>query len=174
MSVTFPQIKTDRLLLRQLNLNDIDDLFELRYHDDVIKFIARKKTNNKNSIKQFIIDRNEDVAIGKIMFWAIQQKGESKLIGTISLWSFNETKTIAEVGYELQPDCHNKGFMSEALEAVLEFGYAKLKIEAIEAFTDKNNTNSQLLLEKFNFKYEANRTDEGFPNNRIYIKNKKT
>ena len=31
MSVTFPQIKTDRLLLRQLNLDDIDDLFELRY-----------------------------------------------------------------------------------------------------------------------------------------------
>lgn len=165
----FPSIHTNRLQLRQLNLNDLDDLFELRFHDDVIKFIARKKSHDKNTIKQFILDRNADVATNKIVFWAIQQQEQSRLIGTISLWNFNDTKTVAEVGYELHPDYHNKGFMSEALEAVLEFGFTKLKLEAIEAFTDKNNTNSQLLLEKFNFKYDANKTDEGFPNNKIYI-----
>ena len=106
------------------------------------------------------------------MFWAIQQKEESKLIGTISLWNFNEAKTIAEVDYELHPDFHHKGFMSEALESVIEFGFTKLELVTIEAFTDAKNINSQLLLKKFNFKYESYRKDKGFPNNKIYIKNK--
>jgi len=165
-----PNIKTKRLQLRALEANDLKDLFEVRFHEDVIKYIAREKPKDKNPIKQFIIDRNEDCKNGKILFWAIQKNDDAKLIGTICLWNFNATNTVAEVGYELHPEYHNKGFMSEALQAVLEYGFAKLKLKAIEAFTDKDNTNSQLLLEKFNFKYDANRVDKGFPNNRIYIK----
>jgi len=170
MENNIPRLKTERLQLRALQSSDADDLFEVRFHDEVIKFIAREKPTEKDTIKQFIVDRNEDFKNGKIVFWAIQKKENPSLIGTICLWNFNDTKTIAEVGYELHPEYHNKGFMSEALQVVLEFGFTSLKLYAIEAFTDKNNENSRLLLNKFNFIYDANRTDEGFPNNRIYIK----
>lgn len=168
--IAFPKIKTERLTLRQLRGDDFEQLFDLRYHDEVLRFIARDVPENKDSIKQFITDRNEDCNNGKIVFWAIQEQNKSRLIGTICLWNFNAAKTVAEVGYELHPDFHNQGFMSEALQAVLAYGLKKMNLNAIEAFTDKDNTNSQLLLEKFNFKYDANREDEGFPNNKIYIK----
>lgn len=165
-----PDIKTKRLQLRALEDNDIKDLFEVRFHDDVIKYISREKPKNETSIKQFISDRNVDCKNGKIVFWAIQKRNEEKLIGTISLWNFNDGKTVAEVGYELHPDEHRKGYMSEALQAVLVHGFNTLKLDAIEAFTNKNNRSSQKLLEKFKFKYDANRIDQGFPDNKIYIK----
>ncbi len=60
--------------------------------------------------------------------------------------------------------------MSEALHAVLDVGFNQINLEAIEAYTHKNNESSKSLLNKFSFKLEPHRKDEGFPNNLIYTK----
>jgi ribosomal-protein-alanine N-acetyltransferase len=121
-------------------------------------------------MKTFINDRIQDVKKGKTCFWGISELGNTKLIGTICLWNFNSTKTVAEVGYELHPDYHKKGIMSEALNTVLNFGFKDLQLKTIEAFTSQYNQPSRKLLQKFNFKLDVNRVDEGFPDNLIYLK----
>ena len=58
--------------------------------------------------------------------------------------------------------------MSEAFEAVLEFGFKEMELKTIEAFTHYNNEASIALLEKQKFILFPDRTDEGFVNNRSY------
>jgi ribosomal-protein-alanine N-acetyltransferase len=164
------ELITNRLSLRNITLDDYKDLFEIRFHPEVIKHIQRKKVEDEFELKNFISDKIQDIKNGDLCFWALSFLDCPKLIGTICLWNFNDTKTVAEIGYELYPDYHGKGLMSEALEVVLNFGFKNLKLTTIEAFTSQHNESSKALLKKFDFNIEASRKDEGFSNNIIYTK----
>lgn len=168
MRSKFQELQTNRLRLRQLSADDLDDLIALRYNDTVIRYIDRKLPEDKTEVVNFIRDRIEDVSKNRSMFWVICNPIENRLIGTICLWNFNSEKTVAEVGYELHPDFHKKGYMSEALNAVIEFGFDTLKLNTIEAFTNKHNKSSMGLLTNFKFELEENRKDKDFPDNIIY------
>ena len=163
-------LTTKRLSLRNLNVNDYENLFIIRFHPEVLKHIQRDIIDDKTEFKTFIFDRLKEVENGKICFWGISELDSSKLIGTICLWNFNNEKTTAEVGYELHPNFHKKGLMSEAMNTVLDFGFNELHLKTIEAFTSKYNEGSKALLNKFNFKLDSNRKDKSFPNNIIYTK----
>ena len=164
------ELKTNRLLLRYMTVKDYKDLYDIRFHPEVLKHIKRDIIKDELLVKDFILDRLVDIEKNISCYWKISTIDNQKLIGTICLWNFNDTKTIAEIGYELHPDYHKRGLMSEAMEAVLTFGFNDLQLTTIEAFTSKHNYNSKSLLEKFEFTLDANRKDEGFPNNIIYTK----
>jgi ribosomal-protein-alanine N-acetyltransferase len=70
-----------------------------------------------------------------------------------------------ELGYELHPDHWRKGLMTEALQAVLEFGFhggATPVVHRMEALVDSRNTASIRLLEKLGFQMEGVRRHFGF------------
>ena len=98
----------------------------------------------------------------------IESKSNHQLMGTISLRNFENEENYAEIGYELDPTYHQRGFMSEAFDKILNFGFQHLDLKTIEAFTHKNNTASIALLEKQKFVLHPERRDEDFENNRSY------
>mgnify|MGYP000154694171 CR=1 FL=1 len=165
----FPILKTKRLQLRKLTKNDAQQIFYLRSNEIVNQYILRAKQKDLKEALSFISDRNQDVENCKICYWAITLKGSQELIGSICLWNFSEDKTVSEIGYDLHPDYFHKGIMTEAIQEVISFGFNKLKLISIEAFTHKENTSSIKLLEKSGFIYDPSRIDEGFPHNNIYI-----
>ncbi|WP_239001346.1 GNAT family N-acetyltransferase [Elizabethkingia anophelis] len=77
-------------------------------------------------------------------------------------------RKTAEVGYDLKPLYHGKGIMSEALVAVIEFGFSTLGLDKIEAFTSRYNEASKSLLLKHNFILNPERTDEDNLDNLIF------
>jgi ribosomal-protein-alanine N-acetyltransferase len=162
-----PEIQTERVTLRILNTKDVAIVFALRSNEEVIQYIARAPLNlaeaeikTQELVKY--IDNNEAIS------WIINLKGQAVQIGSICLWNFSTDRKTAEVGYDLLPEYHNKGFMNEALQRVVHFGFNILKLEAIEAFTSKHNKGSIALLEKNSFKQEEDRKDEGFLDNIIF------
>ncbi len=165
----FPILKTKRLQLRKLTNNDARQIFYLRSDEIVNQYILRAKQKDLKEALSFINDRNKDVENGKIQYWAISLKETQKLIGSICLWNFSEDKTVAEIGYDLHPDYHHKGIMTEAIQEVISFGFNKLQLKSIEAYTHKENTNSVKLLIKSRFIYQPSRVDKGFPHNNIYV-----
>jgi ribosomal-protein-alanine N-acetyltransferase len=168
----FPTLKTERLVLRKLVNDDAKNVFALRTDKDVNKFIERPQERQEKNGLEFITRIDKGLANNTFVHWAISNKNDSKLIGTICLWNFSEDKKIAEVGYDLSVNNQGKGIMSEALIAVLDYGFGTLKFSEIEAFTHKNNLASINLLLKQDFKCDEKRTDDGNKNNLIFIKHK--
>ena len=144
-------LMTARLFLRKIGLNDRKELFDIRFHPQVLKFIRRAQLNAEHEMNTYIKDRVQDIEQGQICYWGITKLKDSKLIGTICLWNFKPDKTEAEIGYELHPDAQQKGYASEGMTAVLDFGFSELKLSSIKACTHQKNEPSKVLLTKFGF-----------------------
>lgn len=159
----FPILKTERLILRQLVNTDYNEIFALRSDDNVNKYLGRQPSKSIEDAKYFIQIITENVKKNNSVYWAISLSG--KLIGTICLFEFTDNNIKAEIGYELLPSYQGKGFMQEAVSAVLEFGFQHMGLNSIEAYTHSQNQNSTTLLEKFNFKKQSpseNNSDKNF------------
>jgi ribosomal-protein-alanine N-acetyltransferase len=164
----FPVLQTERLTLRELNLNDTKAIFRLRTKKEVVEFIDRKTLNNLSETRAFIERISKLTSNNKGVFWVIESKSNSQVIGTIGLRNFEDEEDYAEIGYELEPSYQQKGFMSEAFNVVVEYGFKQMELKTIEAFTHKNNKASIALLEKQKFVFEPEIKDEGFENNISY------
>ncbi|HET7899385.1 MAG TPA: GNAT family protein, partial [Flavisolibacter sp.] len=79
----------------------------------------------------------------------------------------------AEIGYMLEPHLQGKGLMSEALPAVVRYGFTSLQLHSIEARIDPRNKASEALLKKTGFVQEAlfkenYRLNEGFADTAVF------
>ncbi|WP_104733671.1 GNAT family N-acetyltransferase [Hanstruepera ponticola] len=165
----FIELKTERLLLRALENHDVNQILFLRSDLVVNQFVERQKTKTKDEALEFIKRIQLSVSNEEVCYWSICLKTNSKLIGTICLWNFSKELNKAEVGYDLHPDFHGKGIMSEALRAVLEFGFQSLNLNQIDAYTQYDNLSSVYLLKKFGFKHQSERIDDENSKNLIFV-----
>ncbi|MGG6231783.1 GNAT family N-acetyltransferase [Tenacibaculum sp. SDUM215027] len=162
----FPILHTQRLVLRKLIDSDKEAIFKIRSNSVVNKFIDRKVPEDISEVEGFIKLIDKLVLKNEGIYWVIEYNKE--IIGSIGLRHFNDNFSYTEIGYELHPDTHGKGFMSEALEKVILFGFNSLNLNEIEAYTHKHNKDSINLLKKFNFQLRLNKKDSDFENNVIF------
>lgn len=165
-------LQTDRLVLRPLAENDVNEVYFLRSDAEVGKYIKRDKLKDTDGALLFIRRIIRDVSKGKNYYWAISTPEDSTMIGSICLWNFNDTKTKAEVGYDLHPNFQGKGYMNEALNAILTLSFDTLKLTEVSAYTDYRNRASQALLTRNKFKLQNYERDEDNENNRIFTLHK--
>lgn len=161
-------IKTERLILKEINENYVEDIFKIRSNEVINQFVQRNSPKNNYDALQFILTIKEKTKNNQSFYWGISLKNQSNLIGTICLYNFSEDRKIAEVGYELLPDYHRQGIMSEALKAVLDFAFNDLHLQEMVAMTNKFNENSKGLLLKYDFVLEEGKEDEGFPDSLVF------
>lgn len=166
--ITFPVLETERLVLRQVSKTDVNEVFFLRSSLEVGKYIARNPQKSIDESIAFIERTKSSMIANKAIPWAITFKNNDTLIGTLSLHNFSKDNSVAEVGYDLNPEFQKKGIMSEALKAVFSYGFKELELVMIEAFTQIENESSKLLLIKNKFQLHPTRIDEGFPKNIIF------
>lgn len=167
----FPELKTERLFLRQVLVSDAPEMLYLRSDKTVNYYIERpieRQTRTMEDALKFIENLREYAENDVSISWAINLHGDSKTIGTICLWNFSESKTTAELGYDLGTTFHGKGIMTEALKSVIAFGFGQLQLEQIEAFTHFENEASIKLLTSNGFVMNAARKDANNANNRIF------
>ena len=168
---TFPEIKTERLILRKIEESDSDVILFLRSDKTINKFIDRpesRRTKNIVDAIKHIKKINEEIKKNKSVSWGITLNNNPKIIGTICLWNFSENNKTAEVGYDLNPTFQRKGIMNEALDSVVNFGFNELALDKIEAFTHIQNENSKKLLEKNGFHFVEIRKDDDNLSNVIF------
>lgn len=166
------KLETERLILKEIDETYIEDILKIRSNAYINTFVKRNSPKNNYDALEFILHVRRKEQNGEMIFRGISFKGQRNLIGTICLWNFSEDRTTAEIGYELLPDHHKKGIMSEALEAVLKFSFDTLPLQTILAFTNQLNKNSRSLLLRHNFTLEEHRKDEKNPENIIFSLNK--
>ena len=169
----FPELKTQRLLFRKPRHDDAPVIFFLRTDEAVNEYIKRSQPSSLADAEKFIEDVVQKIDRDESIVWCICLLETEEMIGTICLWHFSEDASTAEVGYDLHPDHHGRGIMTEALRAVLGFGFGTLKLSMIEAFTHKKNGPSTRLLERNHFCLMPHRRDEDNADNAIFEINKR-
>ncbi|MCJ7935085.1 MAG: GNAT family N-acetyltransferase [Chryseobacterium sp.] len=162
------KLETERLILNGINESHVEDILRIRSNELINKYVRRNSPKTNYDALEFIVSVRKRMQTGEMMFWGISYKDQRNLIGTICLWNFSEDRKTAEVGYELLPDYHKKGIMSEALSSVLEYGFNSLNLHKIFAFTHQMNRDSQALLLKHGFVLDEHTTDEKNLENMIF------
>ena len=85
--------------------------------------------------------------------WILVLKGGGEKIGTCGFHNWDRRNQRAEIGYDLQPEFWGKGYMSEALEAVLSFARERMKLKRIDAHIYPDNLGSVRLAERHGFRF---------------------
>ena len=148
----FPELETARLVLRQLEQGDADALFENYSEEDIAMNFMEEPLVDIKQARDFIEAFNSEFSQGAAITWAIALKGTDQMIGTCSCMV--ETGTCAEIGYDLAKAQWGKGIMTEALLAMIGYGFNDLGLEEIKADTLSHNTRSLKLLEKLGFQLD--------------------
>ncbi len=159
--MNFPIIETERLLLRQLNIGDAEQIFQLRCDPEHNRYIDRPLATSVEDAKTYINSIVEKANTQQIYFWAMTIKPNVELVGTVMFLNYNPEKLTAELGYELLFSHQGKGVMQEAVAAVLNFGKQQLQLKQIDATIETGNKRSFEIVKKFGFsKDEERSTDE--------------
>lgn len=145
----FPVLKTPRLILRQLEITDENEIFFLRSDEEVNRYVDRPKATSLEEARTFINRICKNIENNESIFWVITI--DKIFAGTICLWNINVSEEKAETGYELLPRFQGKGIMQEALAAVLKYGFEEMGLNCIQAYLHKENERSLKLLEKYSF-----------------------
>lgn len=151
----FKNLETERLLLRRVAASDIKEIRELRGNPETMKFIPRPLvTTDEEALEHFkMIDEKIENNTG--INWAITLKGNPKLIGIIGHYRIQPENHRCEIGYMILPQYNGQGIVTEAIKAVLEYGFDDLKMHSIEAVIDPENFASERVLIKNGFVKEA-------------------
>ena len=140
----------------------------LRSDKEVTKFIKRQVPSSIDDALEFIDRIQREYNNKESVSWIINLKEDTFMIGSICLWNFSSDRRTAEVGYDLNPLYHNKGIMTEALQAVLDFGFKRLDLDTIKAYTHYANESSKKLLIKNGFSLVTGEKDEDNEDNLIF------
>ncbi|WP_336771941.1 GNAT family N-acetyltransferase [Paenibacillus sp. MMO-58] len=151
----FPILETDRLLLREITIEDKADIFACFSNKQVTRYYGQESFEHMDQAQALIVYFATGYAEKRGIRWGIELKETKKLIGTIgfNLWSPKHRR--AEVGYELLPESWRNGYASEAISAVLRYGFQELKLNRIGAVVFTDNEASNQLLTKLGFQQEG-------------------
>lgn len=151
----FPVLETERLALRDITMEDAEDIFVFFSDHQVMKYYGSNDKKTIGEIEDLIKRLKEGYGNRVRIRWGITLKGSSRIIGTCGFHNIDLDDRRAEIGYELARDYWNQGIMSEAVSKVINFGFYEMGINRIEAFYDPKNEASERLLKKLGFKVEG-------------------
>ncbi|HNX00112.1 MAG TPA: GNAT family N-acetyltransferase [Candidatus Cloacimonadota bacterium] len=150
----FPVLTTERLILRQLADSDAEAFYELYSEPEVPKFLDWDGPGSVDVARMIIEYFNEQYRKRETIRWAVVSKETDKLIGTCILCGFWRN-SIADIGYDLAKSEWGKGYMQEALKAILKWADDDLNFHRIQAQVRPENQPSQKLLNRLGFVEEG-------------------
>lgn len=148
-------LDTQRLQLRPVRDSDAADLFAMFSDPLVTRYLSHPPWTHIGNAHELIARTAAAASAGTYLYLGIERKSDGKLIGECSLFNLMAQCRRAEVGYTLAHEAWAKGYIGEALIALLEFGFTRLELNRVEADIDPRNTASARTLEKLHFQREG-------------------
>jgi len=154
-SNTLPVITTPRLVLRWIYEDDIDGLYEVFSDPQVMRYWSSGPLAHREAAAEL----QREIAAGnkkETMFkWGIALRDSNTVIGTTTLFNLNLDNGRAEIGYALASAYWRKGYMNEALQALLSHAFEVMNLRRLEADVDPRNAASIRTLERLGFQREG-------------------
>ena len=145
----FRQIETERLILREIRMEDVYEYYERLFGDgDVCRYLLFDPHQDIGESLAAIQEIRQQYEQGRFYRWGITEKGEDSLIGVIGLVRIDEEKSECSFAYLLGCDYWGKGYGTEALKAVISFAFEELEIRRIVADHMTENPASGAVMRK--------------------------
>lgn len=153
--LNFETIQTPNLLLKGLSPEDIKSIFENHSKAEIKSLLGHRSEEDflkeENKYKNGYSSYNRSFKL-----FLILDKASNNIIGRCGIHNWNAEHKRAEIGYVMEDENYKrKGLMTEALGAIIEYGFTKLNLNRIEALVGKENTASLRLMKKFKFVKEG-------------------
>ena len=164
----FPTLQTERLLLRQLTMDDLEFVYQHFRDPKVSQYLMDEPPPANHDEARAIINFFLEPEAKAQNRWAIVRKADGRVIGTIGYHRWMRAYFRAEVGYDLSPDCWGQGYMTEAFREVIRHGFERLALHRIDALVYTGNDASIQLLKRMGFKQEGLLRDYFYLNGQFY------
>ena len=152
---TFPVLQTERFLLRAPTLDDVDAMFRIMSDVRVTHYFGTLPMVAPIEAEQRVERIHTAFKEQSGVRWVIADRASGQLIGSSGFWRLIKPHFRAEVGYELAPEWWGRGVMTEALRAMLGFGFTRMGLHSVEAQIHPDNSASRRVLEKVGFVQEG-------------------
>lgn len=152
---SLPVIVTPRTTLRWVSEADVDGLFDVFSDPQVMRYWSSGPLANREAAAEMqrgIVAGNESETMLK---WGLALRESNKLIGTATLFNLSLENGRAEIGYALGRAHWGKGYMNEALQALVSHAFEVMQLRRLEADVDPRNAASIRTLERLGFQREG-------------------
>jgi len=146
-------IETKRLLLREITLNDKEEMFRLHSNPDVQRYTGEPPVESIEEMEQAIKTRSKDYKKYGYGRWATFLKNGMQFVGWAGLAYLPEFDEI-DLGYRFLPEYWGMGIATEASHAILNYGFEKLELRKIIAIAMKENKASIKVMEKVGMEFD--------------------
>ena len=152
---TLPIITTPRVVLRWISEDDIDGLYDVFSDPRVMRYWSSGPLANREAaaaLQREIAAGNESNSMFK---WGLALRDSNVVIGTSTLFNLNLDNGRAELGYAMGSAYWGKGYMNEALKALVSHAFGVMNLRRLEADVDPRNAASIRTLERLGFQREG-------------------
>ncbi|RZL07896.1 MAG: N-acetyltransferase [Rubrivivax sp.] len=158
-----PVIDTPRLRLRGITSADIPAILSLHDRPDAMRWLGADPLRTPEEAQAFVdfIASGWALPIPDVR-WAIERRDAPGLIGTCGFRQWDTTARHAQVGYELHWEHRGRGYMDEALAALLRWSFARMELHRVNAMVHPDNLPSRRVLQRHGFQCEGLMRHAGF------------
>ncbi|MCW3794876.1 GNAT family N-acetyltransferase [Paenibacillus sp. LS1] len=149
-----PALWTERLVLRSLRQSDYSTLSELFSDPQVIRYVNRGSQPTPIRARRLLNQIRSSSAKLDSLHYGICWRGKEQVIGITSFQHWNDQNGTAQIGYILNRSCWGMGVATEAVQRLLQFGFADLHLRRVEARCYEANVSSERVLSKIGMSYE--------------------
>ncbi|WP_346939407.1 GNAT family protein [uncultured Clostridium sp.] len=151
----FPELESERLIYREVNSEDVEEIFKIYSDPEVAKYDWFTPINTKDDALSIIDCYKKEFENKEEITWGVARKNDNKIIGYCNLGSFDDDSIRSEIGYGFNRDEWNKGYATEAIKVLVKFGFDVMNFHRIEATVTLGNDASIKALKKANFIQEG-------------------
>ena len=144
----YPSLTNNKISLKEIQEENVDEIISITSYN---RILAKDKIEAWNMIQQL----KQDYQNGKSLHWGIFDQSTDQIIGTCGYYRGFENSR-GELGCVLLPKFRRKGYMKQALQLAIDFGYDVLKLNEVFAYTNNDNLDAINLLKSLNFQLTKN------------------
>ncbi|KXZ23640.1 acetyltransferase [Bacillus nakamurai] len=151
----FPSLETERLILREIEKDDAEQIFACFSNSDVTRYYGQELFESIEQAEKLAELFKHQFNEKRGIRWGIGRKDAEGIIGTVGFHAWVPKHRRAQAGYEIHPEYWRNGYAFEAVSNVLSYGFEVMKLCRIGAVVFLDNAPSHKLLTKMGFQMEG-------------------
>lgn len=155
----------DRIYLRPISLEDTETYFQQLFDPEVRMLTGTKRAFTKESVHRYIEGKSHDTST-VLLLMALKETDE--VIGDLALQDIDPTNRSCNLRIAIDGNHQGKGYGSEAIPLMLDYGFGILNLHRIELEVYAYNDRAVHVYEKLGFKQEGVQRDYLYYNHKYH------